>query len=336
MRGRFCHKFLSSGQIALVAGLLICAVSPLRAETIKMGFTGSPTSLSLPFFVAQKKGWLGDLEVEEVYVTGDSNAMRILVSGNVDIATIGAVNVLAAVEAGAKIKAIGSWQPIADYSLVIANGKGSTIADLAGKIIATSGPGGMPDQLPRMLMRRYNVDETASRFIQVGGHSARLQAVVGGRADATIINFVATSMGAGSVTVAASLAKEFPKLAYVWNVVREESLADPRMIKIYQKLTDVTVRGARFIMESPDEAAQILHDRVPDLPLEICKQTILLMNKDNLWGVDGGLDPEIAKFTAVINKELGATKTEVSADSFIDTRFTDNALKTLGPMKLDR
>jgi NitT/TauT family transport system substrate-binding protein len=319
----------------MVGAMLLGALTPLRAETIKMGFTGSPTSLSLPFFVAKKKGWLGDLDVEEIYVTGDSNAMRILISGNVDIATIGAVNVLTAVEAGAKVKAIGSWQPIADYSLVIANGKGATIADLAGKTIATSGPGGMPDQLPRMMMRRYHIDENASRFIQIGGHAARLQAVVGGRADATLINFVTTAMGAGSVTVAASLAKEFPKLAYVWNVVREDSLADPRLAKIYQQLTDATIRGSRFIMENPDEAAQILHDRVPDLTLDVCKQTILLMNKDNLWGVNGGLDPEIAKFTAVTNKELGITKVEVPSDAFIDTRFIDAGLKTLGPMKMD-
>lgn len=299
------------------------------AETVKMAFTGSPTTLSLPFFVALKKGWLGDLKVEEIYVTGDANAMRVLLAGNVEVATIGAVNVLTAIEAGAKIKAFSSWQPIADYSFVIAKGKGATFADLAGKTIATSGPGGMPDQLPRMIMRTHKVDETKSRFIQVGGHAARLQAVSGGRADATLINFVTAAKGGDSITVLTRIANEFPKLAYVWNVVREESLSDPRMQKILLRLTEAGIRGSRFIMENPDEAARILHERVPDLPLEVCKLAVAEMNGDKLWGTDGGLDPEIVKFTSDLNKSLNIIKSDITPETLIETRFVTEAVRSM-------
>jgi hypothetical protein len=41
---------------------------------------------------------------------------------------------------------VHSWQPIGDYSLVLATGKGSKLADVAGKTFASSGPGGLPDQ----------------------------------------------------------------------------------------------------------------------------------------------------------------------------------------------
>ena len=321
--------------IGLKAALAVAAFGSLagsgvRAETVKMAFTGSPTTLSLPFFVAQKKGWLGDLVVEEVYVTGDSNAMRVLISKNVDIATVGAVNVLASLEAGAQIKAIGSWQPLADYNLVIRNGKGSTIADLANKTIATSGPGGMPDQLPRMVMRKNHIDEGTARFIQVGGHPARLQALIAGRADATVINSVTTALGAKEVSVAGRMAAEFPKLGYVWNVVRTESLADPRLAKIFQTLTEAGVRGARFILAEPEEAAVILHERVPDLSLEICRAAILDMNADRLWGSDGGLDPAIATFTSDTDLDLGLQKRAIPASEIIDRRFVDAAIATLG------
>ena len=317
----------------LPAAALVAAIgaNPVRAETVKFGFTGSPTALSLPYFVAKKKGWLADLVVEEVYVTGDSNAMRVLLSGGVDIATVGTVNVLAAVEAGAKVKAISSWQPIVDYNLVIAKGKGTEVNDLVGKTIATSGPGGMPDALPRLIMRHHNVDASASRFIQVGGHAARLQAIIGGRADAAIINFATVSLGGDRVVVAARVAQEFPKLGYVWNVVREESLADPRLAKIYQVLTEATIRGARFIMENPGEAAQILHDNVPDLSLDICQASILEMNKEKVWGVDGGLDPEVAKFTATLSSELKILKANIEPEQFLEPKFVDAALKVLGP-----
>src|SRR6476646_4547876 len=183
-----------------------------------MAFPGPTTTVSLPLYVAQKKGWLGDLEVEEVVVTGDSNAMRVLLSGNADIALVGTLNVLASIHAGAHVRAIHSWQPIGDYNLVLATGKGTKLSDLAGKTFATSGPGALPDQLPKLVMRKYAVDETTARFIQVGGHAARLQAVIGGRADATLINTVTAMRGVqdGKVTVLTRISKEFPGLGYVW------------------------------------------------------------------------------------------------------------------------
>src|SRR5438874_12169137 len=175
----------------LVVCYLLAAFNDARgasAGRIKMVFPGPVTTFSLPYLVAQKQGWMGDLEVEDVHVTGDANAMRVLLSGNADIGLIGTLNVLASIHAGAGIRAIHSWQPIGDYSLVLATGKGSKLADLAGKTFASSGPGGLPDQLPRLVMRRYGIDETTARFVQVGGHAARLQCVIGGRADAKLVN----------------------------------------------------------------------------------------------------------------------------------------------------
>jgi ABC-type nitrate/sulfonate/bicarbonate transport system substrate-binding protein len=181
-------RLLSS--IACFAVLTLSQSPAASAAKIKMVFPGPVTTFSLPYLVAQKKGWVGDLEVEDIHVTGDANAMRVLLSGNADIALIGTLNVLASIHAGASIRAIHSWQPIGDYSLVLATGKGTKLGDLAGKTFASSGPGGLPDQLPRLIMRKYGIDESTTRFVQVGGHAARLQAVIGGRADATLVNTV--------------------------------------------------------------------------------------------------------------------------------------------------
>src|SRR5262249_26693305 len=154
--------------------------------------------------------------------------------------------------AGASIRAVHSWQPIGDYSLVLATGKGSKLADVAGKTFASSGPGGLPDQLPRLIMRKHGIDETTARFVQVGGH-----AVIGGRADATLVNTVTALKGVrdGKVTVVARLSAEFPGLGYVWNVVRTEALAKSELAAAFQTMTDIGIRGSRFIMANPDEAA---------------------------------------------------------------------------------
>jgi ABC-type nitrate/sulfonate/bicarbonate transport system substrate-binding protein len=116
--------------LCAVAALLALDASAAGAAKVKMVFPGPVTTFSLPYLVAQEKVWMGDLEVEDVHVTGDANAMRVLLSGNADIGLIGTLNVLASIHAGAGIRAIHSWQPIGDYSLVLATGKGNKLADL--------------------------------------------------------------------------------------------------------------------------------------------------------------------------------------------------------------
>ena len=104
----------------IAAALLVLDASAAGAAKIKMVFPGPVTTFSLPYLVAQKQGWMEGLEVEDVHVTGDANAMRVLLSGNADIGLIGTLNVLASIHAGASIRAVHSWQPIGDYSLVLA------------------------------------------------------------------------------------------------------------------------------------------------------------------------------------------------------------------------
>src|SRR5262249_43165629 len=69
------------------------------AGKIKMVVPGPTTTFSLPYIVAHKNGWLDGLEVEDVHVTGDANAMRVLLSGNADIALVGTINVLRSIHA---------------------------------------------------------------------------------------------------------------------------------------------------------------------------------------------------------------------------------------------
>jgi ABC-type nitrate/sulfonate/bicarbonate transport system substrate-binding protein len=316
----------------LIPALSLVDTSAAFAAKIKMAFPGPVTTFSLPYLVAQKKGWMGGLEIEDVHVTGDANAMRVLLSGNADIALVGMLNVLASIHAGASIRAIHSWQPIGDYSLVLATGKGTKLADLAGKTFASSGPGGLPDQLPRLIMRKHGIDESSTRFVQVGGHAARLQAVVGGRADATLVNTVTTLKGVqdGKVTILAKLSAEFPGLGYIWNVVRTESLNKPELAAAFQIMTDIGIKGSRYIMENPDEAAAALHERLPDLGLAFLKAVVRDLNSEDLWGVNGGLDPAIEEFTADLNMRLGNLPVAPPAKDVLDARFVDAALKQLG------
>ncbi len=318
--------------IVCAAALIFAHTPAALAARIKLVSAGPTTTYSLPFLVALKKGWLDGLEVEDLHVTGDANTMRVLLSGNADIGVIGTLNVLASIHSGASVRAIHSWQPIGDYSLVLATGKGTKLEDLAGKTFATSGPGALPDQLPRLVMRKHGIDESTTRFVQVGGHAARLQAVIGGRADATLINTVTALKGVqeGKVSVLTRLSAEFPGLGYIWSVVRADSLDKPEMAAAFQSMTEGSIRGSRYLMDNPDDAAAILRESLPDLDLACLKSVVRDLNSEKVWGTDGGLDPAIEEFTAELNMKLGNLPVAPAPKDVLEPRFVDAALQKLG------
>ena len=129
-RTRFSIPILAVCFASFIVGLEARSAS---AAKIKMAFPGPATTFSLPYLVALKKGWLGDVQVEDVHVTGDANAMRVLLSGNADIALIGTLNVLASIHAGANVRAIHSWQPIGDYAWCSPGERATSLATLPAR-----------------------------------------------------------------------------------------------------------------------------------------------------------------------------------------------------------
>src|SRR5262245_20438332 len=141
---------------------------------------------------------------------------------------------------------------------------------------------------------------------------------------------VAQKKGWMADQVMARLSAEFPGLGYVWNVVRTEALAKPELAAAFQTMTDIGIRGSRFIMANPDEAAAILHERLADLDLAFLTAVVRDLNGENVWGVNGGLDPAIEEFTADLNMKLGNRPGAAPAKDVLEPRFVDRTLEKLG------
>src|SRR4051812_11770694 len=129
---------------ALLAGLavaLVAASFPASAQEkmkLKLVLPTAVTTFMLPYLVPKEQGWYEKqgLEVEELFVSGDSTALRTMLSGSGDLTIVGPPTVFKAVIEGAKVKSIGSWQPVVDYHIVAAKPI-STIKELGGKIFSS-------------------------------------------------------------------------------------------------------------------------------------------------------------------------------------------------------
>ena len=203
--------------VAAALGLSLCAQSAVAQSKLKVVFPTTPTTMALPHYVAIEKGWLKNagVEIEEVTVQGDPNAIRALISGQADIAGSGTFPVYGAIANGAQMKAIASWQPIADYQ-VVAQKQFKTVKDLENARIAAASIGGLTSVIPEMLLRKHGIDPSKMKFTSIGGHEARLQAVLANKLDATIVSNLYASIGKrkGDISIITSIAREYPGMGY--------------------------------------------------------------------------------------------------------------------------
>ena len=107
-------------------------------------------------------------------------------------------------------------------------------------------------------------------------------------------------------------------------------LTDIVWLAFEESYTEIGIRGSRFVTDNPDEAAAILHERLPDLDLAFLKAVVRDLNGEKLWGVNGGLDPAIQEFTADLNMKLGNLPVAAPAKDVLEPRFVEAAIKKLG------
>lgn len=326
-----------TGAAALLALAALGATGAAReaeAAAIKVVFPTTATTQLLPHYVAEAKGYfkrLG-LDVETITVTGDANAIRAVVSGQGDVAGSGNFPVYGAIENGAKIKAIGAWQAIVDYQLV-ARTKFRALKDLEGSRMSAASIGGITTVIPEMLFEKHGLDPKKTRFISVGGHDARLKAVIADKTDATIVSTMFAAIGPtlGNVHTLVSIAKEFPGMGYSYLIATEAAMGDPQKRRALEAYVQAgVVEGSRFIVESPDEAAAIMKTKTPDIDLELIRTVIHDLNASRVWGVNGGLEPEVTAFTIDLARRTGGSKAALPVSAVIDRSLVEAILAKIG------
>lgn len=321
---------LCIGLSGVLAGSGACA----QTGKIKIIIPSAGATAFLPHYVAQDLGWFkkAGLEVEEVNVLGDSNAIRSLISGQGEIIGSGTSSTYLAIANGATLKGIGSWQPIADYQIV-AQSRFNSLKELETATFAAATIGGMTTAVPQMMLRKQNLDASKMKFLVIGGHEARLQAVIAKKVDAATVSNLFASLGQkmSDVKLLGSVAREIPGLGYSYVVTTDAVLADAaKRARLETYIRYAVVEGSRFIMKNPAEAAKVLKGRVPDLDLAVVEAAVRSLNDDKVWGVNGGLDTAVTDFTIKVSMDIGELKTPLKAEQVIDRRVLDRVLAQTG------
>ena len=305
-----------------------------RAQ-MKLVYSTDFSPANLPYFVAKSQGWFekNGVSIDEEKLLGDSNSVRLIMTGGGDVTQVGLITALDAVLGGAKLKVIGAWQPIVDYQIIAGKNVGTKLQDLAGKTIATYDNSDMTSEIPKMILMKNKVDITNEKFLATQGfHAARLQAVAAGKADASMVSTLVAKQGiaAGSVNIVAAVHDDFPLMGYAFLITTDTDLADPAKRKALKLFLKGSILGARFIVDHTDEASQILIAGRPDLPPDLVKSVMADLVKMKVYGVNGGIDRDVIDYNVKLSVDLKMLASPVKYEEVADRSLVDEILKEIG------
>lgn len=331
------HNYRLTAAILMTAAALVLprAASAQEAK-FTLVYATPPAPYLAAFYVAEDKGFFkeGGLAIESKTVAGDQNGMRALITGAGDVTIVGAPILYEAVINGGKVKGVGGGnQVLTDYFLVLGKSVGGTLKDAAGKTLAISNPGSMPQLLPEMMFKKENIDSTGTRYLPIGGFSARLQAVVAGKVDGSLVDTITALRGekTGSVKIVADAQKIIAEpLGYTFTIAPTDALNDPQRRKALYAFVKASMRGARYVLDHPDEAAESIQKRIKDTPIDLLKETVAKLNEEKVWGLNGGVNQKLHDFTMKTYLQFKLVSKEVPYAEAFDTSLVDQARKELG------
>ncbi|MBX3010668.1 MAG: ABC transporter substrate-binding protein [Caldilineaceae bacterium] len=134
------------------------------------------------------------LAVNLIYIEGGSTATTALMTGSVDICQIAGSAVVNSIVAGSDLKLIGGLFNTYVYSLMV-RPEIATTADLQGKALAISDPGGSSDTALRVVLRSFGLaPEEDVALLAVGSQGKRLAAMESGAVVGTLVSVPETAM----------------------------------------------------------------------------------------------------------------------------------------------
>lgn len=159
----------------------------LSGQEIAIAFgDNSAQSLGNRLMLEDLRGW--GAEVDDIQLT-TATGLSAIIADQVDFAAgMGADEAILGLSTGTDLTAIGAPDSANTY-VVVARDEFSSIEDLEGGRIATSGPGGFNTALMSVSLQRAGIAEEDVELLTIGGSPERSAALLTGQVDATAIFF---------------------------------------------------------------------------------------------------------------------------------------------------
>ena len=188
MRTRCVKGFIRTLVLSIAGGALVAHVPASAADKLLTLYTARVMSQAYPWIAAEaglfKKY---DLEIPLIFVTPGAPAVAAILSGDSEVAVIGAASITRPFVAGNKDPVIiGGIKSLLTHS-IIAKPDIKRPEQLKGKRIGVSRIGSNPHYFAVQALRHFGIDSREVSYIQAGGAPETLAALVAQGIDAAVL-----------------------------------------------------------------------------------------------------------------------------------------------------
>lgn len=270
------------------------------------------------------------ISVEYINVEGGDIAFRTVIAGQGDYVVGGIAHLVNFVQAtGEEAKLIAVDAVATDY-IIVSQPDINSAADLAGKNLGINRPGDAGDAVMRAALRGAGFDPEEANFLEIGGTSARVAALLAGQIDAGPAHaaeaYSAVEQGLKPLILAGEAIGPYPQTG----LMTIGATIDTKPV-LTQIVVDTLVESVRWAADNKDEYIALSREVIPDLPESVLGPAYDVFKEIDMFGVNGGLTPSLMDSFIAIELEAGSIQGDVPPQSeWVDATFVEDYLARNG------
>ncbi|HEY6102560.1 MAG TPA: ABC transporter substrate-binding protein [bacterium] len=285
--------------VALTVGLVGPGTAQPRLRPLVIAMPTTPPNLiHIPPWIALETGLFAKYGLDAKMLTfeGGPAALRALIGGggSVHLAAPGIPPFVAAVGAGAELRAVATYSmkhPVA----MVAQGEIKTCADLRGKKIGTpGGTGAYSEVMARAYLATCGLTPRDVQYINIA-IGARVPALVSGQIDAMVLHvdqLFEVMQQKKSLRLLAHMAEVLPKGWYAAYITTFDLITkDPKFV---QDAVMALTEANRFIYQNRDRTIEI-GMKYTKFDKDIISRTYDELVKRGVWPVNEGLRQDLVE-----------------------------------------
>jgi NitT/TauT family transport system substrate-binding protein len=289
----------------------------------------------LPVYVAQKKGFFKDEDIDLKISTMSGGAMiTSVVSGQAFGLTASVDRNAQAKAAGKVVKAVVNLDAVANIYLMARKGlapkNGDIPAFLKGKRIAVSAFGGTPNSMLRYLLKTWKLEPGKDvTLVEVNSQPIVSVTVGAGQADIGVSAepFISQGVAKGIWSEPFYAAKDLGPYADTAISVGGDSIA--KEPKVVRSLVKAIMRGLIYTNEHQAEMLALSKVEFPTASEADLKASLDRSFADHIFSLDGFVPPEAWTLGEAVVRQAGSLKQDVSYDEVVDMQFVKDVQKEL-------
>jgi len=299
--------------------------TPVPPTQVTVSFDGTPNDM--PLFIAHDQGIFAKYGVDAtlVQIAGPTSVAAVL-SGQVHVGHSGGSEVIGAAIQGGDVKIVAVQSPVFPFLLMVQPSI-KTPADLKGKKLGISNPGGAADTSLRIVLPKLGLEpDTDVTFVAVGSIANQVAGLQSGAIDGTIIvdgpdSYKMQNLGYPSLFDVSKL-----DVAYVDAVIEMQGSFIDSHKAFVQNYIDAMIESTLLMRSNKDAAIQALDKIFQGNDADSYPSTYDYYSQPNVTVVPPLPKAEDFKNTVDILCKRDAKACNFDATTMINTSFVQSAI----------